>query len=165
MTLTALQLTELKAMINTALQQLYSTDISLIERHAHERSIAHRFSLYFNNLISSSTFSADNELTTDTDYNRNGEAVKNMIGFNEIHGVFPDFIFHHRSFNDKNVLVIEFKGAWNRNRNARNEDIRKLRGFTHPDRNDYQYGLGAFVDLNSTYADTQITYFINGEQE
>ena len=165
MTLSPEQIIELKAMINSALVRLYATDISMIRRRTHERSIAYRFALYFNDLIPSSTFSADNELTIDTDYNRNGETIKNMIGFNETHGVFPDFIFHHRGFNDKNVLVIEFKGAWNRKQKERADDIRKLIEFSHPERNDYQYGLGAFVDLNTTFENTQITYFINGEQE
>lgn len=164
MTLTALQITELKTMINTALQQLYNTDLSLIERHAHERSIAFRFGLYFTALLPTSNFAGEG-ITVDFDYNRNGENAKLMEGFNPRHGVFPDIILHRRGFNDLNILVIEFKGAWNRNRNARDEDFRKLIGFTHPERNVYQYGLGAFVDLDTTYTNTHITYFINGVQE
>ena len=163
MTLTPAQITELKAMIDTALQQLYDTDISLIQRHAHERSIAFRFGLYFTALVPQSSF-AGVGITVDFDYNRNGVNAKLMEGFNPRHGVFPDIILHQRGFNDVNILVIEFKGVWNRKLRKRAEDIRKLRGFTHPERNDYQYGLGAFVDLNTTYANTQITYFINGEQ-
>jgi hypothetical protein len=163
MTLTALQITELKAMINTALQQLYDTDILLIRRHAHERSIAFRFGLYFTALVPPSSFAGEG-ITVDFDYNRNGVNAKLMEGFNPRHGVFPDIILHRRGFNDVNILVIEFKGVWNRNLRKRAEDIHKLIEFTHPERNDYQYGLGAFVDLNTTYANTQITYFINGEQ-
>ena len=164
MTLTTLQITELKAMINSALQQLYNTDISLIERHAHERSIAFRFGLYFAALLPTSNFAGEG-ITVDFDYNRNGDNVKHLFGFNRRHGVFPDIILHHRGFNDTNILIIEFKGTWNRKQRERADDIRKLIEFTHPERNDYQYGLGAFVDLNTTYANTQITYFINGEQE
>lgn len=164
MTLSPAQLTELKAMINTALQQLYNTDISLIQRHAHERSIAFRFGLYFAALLPTSSF-AGVDITVDFDYNRNGENAKLMEGFDPTHGVFPDLILHHRGFNDTNILVIEFKGTWNNDRAGRNSDIRKLIEFTHPERNDYQYGLGAFVDLNSTLENTQITFFINGEHE
>lgn len=164
MTLSLEQITELNTMIHSALQQLYNTDISLIEHHAHERSIAFRFGLYFTALVPVSSF-ARNGITVDFDYNRNGENVKHLDGFNRRHGVFPDIILHNRGFNDTNILVIEFKGVWNNRPNGRLADFRKLSEFTHPNRNDYQYGLGAFVDLNTTYANTQITYFINGEQE
>ncbi|MBV5284057.1 MAG: hypothetical protein JZU53_16665 [Paludibacter sp.] len=164
MTLTPEQITELKDMIDRALQKLYDTDSSLIERHAHERSIAFRFGLYFASFLPTSSFAGD-DITVDFDYNRNGENAKLMEGFHPIHGVFPDVILHHRGYNDINILVIEFKGGWNNDRAGRNSDIRKLIEFTHQQRNDYQYGLGAFVDLNSTYTNTHITYFINGEQE
>lgn len=163
MTLTPDQITELKTMINTALQQLYNTDLSLIERHAHERSIAFRFGLYFAALLPTSDFAGDG-ITVDFDYNRNGDNVKNMEGFSSSHGVYPDLILHRRGFNDVNILVIEFKGGWNNQPDGRLADFRKLCEFTHPERNVYQYGLGAFVDLNTTYANTQITYFISGEQ-
>ena len=105
MTLTTLQITELKAMINSALQQLYNTDISLIERHAHERSIAFRFGLYFAALLPTSNFAGEG-ITVDFDYNRNGDNVKHLFGFNRRHGVFPDIILHHRGFNDTNILII-----------------------------------------------------------
>jgi len=121
--------------------------------------------LYFAALVPNSSFANDYDITVDFDYNRNGENAKLMEGFNPRHGVFPDFILHHRGYNDVNILVIEFKGVWNSKLREREADIRKLTGFTHTKRNDYQYGLGAFVDLNTTYAGTPITYFINGEQE
>ncbi|OJX91191.1 MAG: hypothetical protein BGP01_12260 [Paludibacter sp. 47-17] len=165
MTLTPVQITELKAMINNALQQLYDTDILLINRHAHERSIAFRFGLYFTALVPASSFVRDYNITVDFDYNRNGENVKGLLGFNNRHGVFPDVILHRRGHNDVNILVIEFKGIWNTRQREREVDIRKLIEFTHPQRNDYQYGLGAFVDLYPAHDKTRITYFINGEQE
>jgi hypothetical protein len=165
MILTDLQITELKEIINEALEWLYDEDILLIQNRAHERSIAFRFGLYFDSLISDSSFGEDEELTTDFDYNRNGNNVKNMEGFNERHGIFPDIILHHRGFNDKNVLVIEIKGTWNNGNIARKGDFQKLEGFTHPINNDYQYGLGAFVDLFPTLEECRITYFLNGEQQ
>lgn len=165
MTLTELQITELKEIINDALEWLYDEDILLIQNRTHERSIAFRFGLYFDNLFLDSTFGKDEDLTIDFDYNRNGGNVKNMEGFSEIHGIFPDIIIHHRGFNDKNILVVEFKGTWNRNNSARKDDFRKLEGFTHREINDYQYGLGAFVDLFPTLEECRITYFLNGEQQ
>ncbi|MDD3195399.1 MAG: hypothetical protein PHU68_06325 [Paludibacter sp.] len=110
MTLSPAQITELKAMINSTLQQLYNTDISLIDRHAHERSIAFRFGMYFAASVRASSFAGDN-ITIDFDYNRNDNNVKHLEEFNRRHGVFPDLILHHRGFNDVNILVIEFKGG------------------------------------------------------
>ena len=121
--------------------------------------------MFFDGLILESSFGKDEELTIDFDYNRNGGNVKNMDGFNQRHGVFPDIILHHRGFNDKNVLVIEIKGTWNNGNIARKGDFQKLEGFTHPINNDYQYGLGAFIDLFPILGECRITYFINGEEQ
>jgi hypothetical protein len=165
MTLTELQISELKEIINEALELLYDEDILLIQNRAHERSIAFRFGLFFDGLILESSFGKDEELTIDFDYNRNGGNVKNMDGFNQRHGIFPDIILHHRGYNNKNVLVIEIKGTWNKGNIARKGDFQKLEGFTHLINNDYQYGLGAFIDLFPILEECQITYFINGEEQ
>jgi hypothetical protein len=157
------QIIELKTIVNRAIGSLYRYDISLMERQANERSIAFRFGLYFNETLRASSFAEDPDLTIDFDYNRNLDNVKNMHGFNDTHGVYPDIILHHRGFNDKNVVVIEFKGSWNRKRRARRDDFRKLIEFTHQDRNDYQYGLGVFVDLGYDLDGCSFTYFLNGE--
>lgn len=158
-------ITELKVMILDTIQSLYKHDGSLIQRQANERSIAFRFGLYFNENIRTSSFAEDPDLTIDFDYNRNLDNVKNMHGFNDRHGVYPDIILHHRGFNDKNVIVIEFKGIWNRNNRARRADFRKLIEFTHPERNDYQYGLGVFIDLGNDLDGCTFTYFLNGAIE
>ncbi len=163
MTLSEDQIYELKSIIHTAIHMLYDNDISLIERQANERSIAFRFGLYFTEIMRKSSFVDDVDLTIDFDYNRNLNQVKNMEGFSSTHGVYPDIILHHRGYNDKNVVVIEFKGIWNRNNRARQDDFRKLIGFTHPDRNDYQYRLGVFIDLGQDLDSCNFTYFLNGE--
>ena len=162
MVLTQPQITELTTAINAALSRLYQRDGSLIERQVNERSVAFRFGLYFNETIRETSFYTDNDLTIDFDYNRNIGEVKRMEGFSRTHGVYPDIILHHRGFNDKNVLVIEFKGFWNNNNGERRRDFHKLSEFTHPQRNDYQYGLGIFVDLGPTLDTCQFTYFNNG---
>jgi hypothetical protein len=159
MTLTQPQIDELKQMIAAALHNLYDYDFSLIERKANERSIAFRFGLYFSQILTESSFGSDNDLTIDFDYNRNGYAVKGMQGFSKSHGVYPDIILHHRGYNDKNILVIEFKGIWNNNNTTRNADIIKLKGFTHIEENDYHYGLGAFIDLAFSLNDCATEYF------
>ncbi len=163
MKLTEEQITELKSIVNGAIATLYGHDFPLFERRANERSIAFRFGLYFIELLRHSSFVEDLDLTIDFDYNRNLDNVKNMYGFNDRHGVYPDIILHHRGYNDKNVLVIEFKGIWNKKKIARKDDFRKLREFTHPERNDYQYGLGIFVDLGYDFDGCTFTYFLNGE--
>ncbi len=156
------QITELTAAVNAALFRLYQRDMSLIDREVNERSVAFRFGLYFTETIRETSFYTDNDLTIDFDYNRNIGEVKRMEGFSRTHGVYPDIILHHRGFNDKNILVIEFKGFWNNNNGERHRDFRKLVEFTHPQRNDYQYGLGVFVDLGPTFDTCQFTYFNNG---
>jgi len=51
MILTNNQTAEIKGAIASALERVYSQDFSLIERRAHERSIAFRFGLYFSENI------------------------------------------------------------------------------------------------------------------
>ena len=161
MTLNENQIVEIKIAIKEALAIVYGPDFSLIERRAHERSVAFRFGLYFSEIITKTSFGKDAELTIDFDYNRNLENVKNMIGFNPIHGIFPDIILHHRGFNDKNIVVIEFKGHWSGN----GKDDQKLRGFTNQELNDYNYGLGVFIRLNHNLENCEIVYYKNGKLE
>jgi len=161
MILTENQTTEIKDAIASTVQEVYREDFSLIERQAHERSIAFRFGLYFSEIVSQTSFGNDAELTIDFDYNRNLENVKNMRGFNQRHGIFPDIILHHRGYNDKNVVVIEFKGHWSGN----GRDNEKLRGFTHQEENDYHYGLGVLVRLGTTIKDCEFVYYKEGAIE
>lgn len=161
MILTNNQTAEIKGAIASALERVYSQDFSLIERRAHERSIAFRFGLYFCEIIQFTSFGDDAELTIDFDYNRNGEGVKDMEGFSLSHGVYPDIILHRRGFNNKNVVAFEFKGYWT----ADGRDEEKLMGFTHPTRNNYQYGLGAFIRFGETLDNCEVVYYKNGELE
>lgn len=161
MILTDNQTAEIKGAIATALQRVYSQDNSLIERRAHERSIAFRFGLYFSEIIKQTSFGDDDELIIDAEYNRNLFNAKNMQGFNAPQGILPDIILHHRGFNDKNIVVIEFKGHWSGN----GRDDEKLRGFTNQEINDYNYGLGVFIRLNTTLDNCEIVYYKNGNLE
>lgn len=161
MVLTQNQTAEIKGAIASALERVYRQDFSLIERRAHERSIAFRFGLYFSEIISFTSFGDDEELTIDFDYNRNGEGVKDMEGFSLSHGVYPDIILHRRGFNNKNVVAFEFKGHWT----ANGRDDEKLIGFTHPTRNNYQYGLGVFIRLGRTLDECELVYYKEGRIE
>jgi len=157
MTLSPEQITELKTMINSALQKLYIDDFYLINRHVNERAVVFRFGLYFNVLLRSSSFL---EYNFDCEYNRNMGDPKRTENFPN--GVIPDILLHRRNSNEENILVIEFKGYWSYIN--REKDRIKLYDFTNQ-QYEFKYGLGAFVDLNTTFENTQITYFINGEQE
>ncbi len=161
MTLTENQTTEVKEAIASALEQVYNIDFSLIQKRAHERSIAFRFGLYFSDTIAQTSFGNDDELTIDFDYNRNGEGIKDMNGFSLSHGVYPDIILHRRGLNDKNIVALEFKGYWT----AEGRDDEKLKGFTHPTENDYQYGLGVFILIGTTLDNCEIGYYKNGDIE
>lgn len=161
MILTNNQTAEIKGAIASALERVYRQDFSLIERRAHERSISFRFGLYFSEIIEFTSFGDDDELTIDFDYNRNGEGVKDMEGFSLNHGVYPDIILHRRDFNNKNVVALEFKGHWT----ANGRDEEKLIGFTHPTRNNYQYGLGLFIHLGRTLDECELVYYKEGRIE
>lgn len=161
MILTNNQTAEIKGAIASALERVYSQDFLLIQNRAHERSIAFRFGFYFYEIIEFTSFGNDIELTIDFDYNRNGEGVKDMEGFSLSHGVYPDIILHRRGFNNRNVVALEFKGHWT----ANGRDEEKLIGFTHPKRNNYQYGLGLFIRLGRTLDECELVYYKNGDLE
>jgi hypothetical protein len=163
MILTINQTAEIKGAIASALERVYSQDFLLIQNRAHERSIAFRFGFYFSEIIEFTSFGNDIELTIDFDYNRNGEGVKDMEGFSLSHGVYPDIILHRRGYNNKNVVVFEFKPAWRMK--GYQEDLEKLIGFTNPIINDYQYGLGVFIRFGETLDNCEIVYYKNGELE
>lgn len=122
-----------------AIYQVYDCDRYLIERAVSERALVFRFGLYFNALMSRSSF---RNLDLDCEYNKNlGEPKRT-----ESHpkGAIPDVLVHRRHSNDENFLVLEFKGYWN---NANREaDKQKVTDFTSQ-RGIYKYALGAFIEV------------------
>jgi len=155
------QTLEIKGAIAAALERVYIHDFSLIERQAHEKSISFRFGLNFSEIIEKTSFGNDTDLTIDAEYNRNQLNAKNMNGFDAPQGIMPDIILHHRDFNDKNIVVIEFKGHWARI----GRDDEKLRGFTHQILNDYHFGLGVFIRLGPTLDECALTFYKDGDLE
>ena len=103
------EITELKELLNKALQRLYENDMSLIERRANERAITFRFGVYLEELVKKSSFK---ELNVDAEYNRNGTSTKSTDS--NPHGTYPDILLHQRETNDENKLVLEFKCYWNK---------------------------------------------------
>ncbi len=89
-----------------------------------------------------------------------GSSVKNLKGC-----IFPDLIVHKRGTHEHNLLVIEFKGYWNKS--DWHKDEKKLKAFTkecdHTKIKKYfNYQRGVFVALGRNKA--HLVEFINGEQ-
>jgi type I restriction enzyme S subunit len=149
------EITELKELLNKALERLYKNDKSLIKRGANERAITSRFARYVEDLVKISSFKS---LDVDVEYNRNGNEPKRTNSSPQ--GTYPDVLLHKREFNDNNKLVVEFKCYWSQVDDV--ADRKKLIDFTSSsDR--YQYRLGAFVYLQ--LKDFKVTYFVNGRPE
>ena len=89
-----------------------------------------------------------------------GPPVKNLKGC-----IFPDLIVHKRGSHEHNLLVVEFKGYWNRS--DWHKDEKKLKAFTknciHTNIKKYfNYQRGVFVALGRNEA--HLVEFIKGEQ-
>jgi hypothetical protein len=156
MILTYNQITEIKGAIASALAQLYKQDKCLIKNKTHERAIVFRFGLYFSKIIENTSFSKDAVLSIDVEYNRNLYNIKKMKGSI----ILPDLILHQRDSNDRNIVVIEFKGHWNQLKG----DKEKLKEFTNQS-GDYQYGLGVSIKLGLDINKCEIVYYKNGDIE
>ena len=118
-----------KPLIEKALDLLYYNESKLfnlddnaeIEKHVGERAIVFRFGLYFQKVLDECGMFYGYNL--DCEYNRNGSDPKRLIVGDRI---FPDLILHRRGNNDGNLLVIEFKGWWNRKQEYDEKKIRQL---------------------------------------
>ena len=122
--------------VNQALDRLYEEDAHLIKYyprpdkrlsdkkwyHVGERSIVFRFALYFYQLISEDEDLV--HLDLDCEYNRNNEQPKILDSFEK--GTYPDLILHKRNCNDYNILVMEFKGYWNKHQAADEDKLQKF---------------------------------------
>ena len=117
-------------MIKLALDKLYNDDSYLfnidtsskIKKHVGERAIVFRFGLYFQQELDKYEFFNDFKL--DCEYNRSGSNPKQLqiIG----NRFFPDLILHKRGDNKNNLLVIEFKGWWNKNQIYDEKKIKEM---------------------------------------
>ena len=123
-----------------ALDCLLREDAYLLKVDANERSISHRFGMYFQAQLPN--------YHVDCEYNRDGVEPK-RIGFLDLSTnaedtegktVFPDIIAHVRG-TKKNYLVIEFKKSTSSV--DRSIDRRKLSGY----KCDLKYDFALFVEL------------------
>ena len=130
----------LKQTINSTLENVYQNDYDLIERGGMEQSLSFRFGLYFSTIIKDLDWLKSHNI--DLEYNKNGLNPKRTP--RRPNGVRPDLILHKRGENINNVLVVEFKGWWNGDRES---DLVKLEDFVNQD-GEYKYGLGVFIEFN-----------------
>ncbi len=157
MKLSTAHIKELKGIVDEALQSLYQQDQELIEFAVNERSVVFRFGLYFAELLSKSSFSGYN---LDCEYNRNLGKPKNTKNFSG--GVIPDVLLHRRNSNEENILVLEFKGYWNK-ANRENDHKKIIDFISQTEDNQYKYALGGVVELENGYFN--VDYYLNYETE
>jgi len=121
---------DFKPLIEKVLDKLYKEEPELfvldnskkIEKHVGERAIVFRFGLYFQKELEKYDWFKEYKL--DCEYNRNGTLPKRLPVVGD--RIFPDLILHRRGDNDGNLLVIEFKGWWNRNQEYDEKKIREM---------------------------------------
>lgn len=151
---------DLKNILKAALNEFYQNDAKcLLAVKGMEQACVFRIGLYMQNIMNKQpTLST---LNLDCEYNKCFNQPKTTPRHKR--GARPDLIIHKRNLNpdkpnNENIMVIEFKGYWNKNIKS---DIEKLEDFTSC-LCGYHYKLGAFVYLNKT--NFEIRYYKDGEQ-
>lgn len=161
-------------LLTKAINKCYDNDKSLIERSM-ERACVSRIFLYMHELIQTEQcFEVFKEYDLDCEYNKNGEHIKDTPRCKN--GTSPDLILHKRKYNNRNLLVVEFKSANGRFRyydetdqttkdkkekeTDKEVDFVKLEDFTVP--YVYNYFLGIFVRLKKKKV--QFIYFQHGKK-
>lgn len=107
------------------------------ETNVGERANVFRFGLILNEKLKENILFKDYDL--DCEYNRSFYGPKILYG----KVTYPDLIIHKRKSNDSNLLVMEFKGWWNKSKRGIKKDKLKLFGFVND--SDYNYSYGTFI--------------------
>lgn len=92
-----------KEIIGIALDILYRTEYTLIERKVHERTIAARLMLHLQHILP--------EWHVDVEFNREDEQNPKHDSGGKL--IVPDIIIHRRGPHGPNLAVILMKGFWN----------------------------------------------------
>ena len=142
---------KLKKLLEQALDMFYSGDAEeILPKEGVERACVFHIGIYMQYLMNGYDYLR--KFNLDCEYNKLGDIPKKMYEFEDGNGIQPDLIIHQRN-TDNNVMVIEFKGYWNKK--YIDNDIKKLKYLTsHDTENKYQYQLGALVILEKSYEDT-----------
>lgn len=168
----------LESHLHKAVELFYDKDVpSLLnkkgELSASERSYVFRIAHYLQNILSIDENFKD--VVVDCEYSRatndekdNLEKHMDPLGIypsntndSDDKRVFPDLVVHSRGNHKHNLMVVEFKGAWNTDRQAWCNDETKLKAFTNNNPNNkpdksikqyFYYKLGVFVMLGQSSA-------------
>lgn len=135
-----------------AVDLAYNENRSLFQMTGIERSMVFRIGCHLNALMKKHNF---NHLDLDSEYNKNKGQLKTTKNLPK--GIRPDLLIHKRDTNDANMLAIEFKGHWNKDRK---NDIQKLKDLTSK-QDGYNYLLGVLVELGLD--GPEYTCFQNGK--
>ena len=175
--------TTLKSYLHQAVDLFYKKDVpSLLDKNgelsASERSYVFRIAHYLQGMLSIDENFKD--VVVDCEYSRatsdekdNLEKYMDLLGIypdntnkkKDGKRVFPDLVVHSRGNHKNNLMVVEFKGTWNVDNQAWDNDEKKLTAFTNdkPDNkldNDikqyFHYKIGIFVMLGQSGA-----YYVN----
>ena len=149
-----LEQNNLKNFLEESIKEFYDKDSLLSERKGMEQACVFRIGLYLQERLKKAKIS---DVVVDCEYNKNGDDPKRTVMF--VEGVRPDLLIHKRGDNTKNLLVVEFKGWWNK---AKNRDEDKLKSLTSS-KDVYHYLLGAFVRLGKENIQ-ELEYYANGEK-
>lgn len=144
--------------LQKAISLVYQEDRPLFEfagedRDGLEQAFVFRVGVYLSRLLIDTDYKI---LDLDSEYNKKFGKPKTVNG----HKVRPDLILHKRNSNEKNKLVVEFKGWWN---TQVEDDISKLRELTSTT-DEYHYLIGVFIKLGRTNAESLSRYFIDGNE-
>lgn len=151
--------THLFTSLMEALKDFYDHESQLIEFKVSERALTHKLAEHLQKRFK--------EYNVDCEYNKIGKdpkRVQNLIAQMKLSGkcnadcdtctknkcvIFPDIIVHRRG-EDDNLMVIEAKTGWSREK--RSNDLKKLTALIESDEFKYKLGVALrfFEDFNST---------------
>ena len=158
--------------ILAALSRVYAEDRELLSDNIDvcERSLMHRFTHYFMDIVESGADGFYEGLHVDGEYNRHGVDTKRSS--NSL--IFPDVIVHRRGNDSDNLCVIEFKkslttGGKRRIRRTIEGDVEKLQNMTIPREcgGEFGYQWGVHIVFHAkndsdAFTGVEMRWFHNG---
>jgi hypothetical protein len=131
--------------IRDSLKRVATEDAELLRRGVHEVSLVHRFGGFLESALDPVI---QGTLSVDIEYNRRGDDVKQLPGLRGStsgSSFRPDLIVHRRGFDDRNLLVVEWK------KSADDQTIEQLTNRVRSlvRSTGYGYEIGVIVDSSS----------------
>lgn len=135
----------IKQLIEKALDKLYKEDYETLiclnhKQYVGERACVFRFGIYLYQILK--RHKQFKEYNLDCEYNRSYDKPKRN---NDGKLIIPDIIIHKRGYNDNNLVVIEFKGWWNKD--GQDGDRCKLTEMINPN-GEFKYRYGYTILFN-----------------